>query len=82
MPEEAGGWGRISAALAQENPARHALWIRPLRLAVETGERLELAAPSRFHASYVQTHLAARIEALARAAMPGFEMLRIAAAQP
>ncbi|MEM6934048.1 MAG: DnaA N-terminal domain-containing protein [Pseudomonadota bacterium] len=50
-------WTRAAATLQTLDPARYAAWYAPLkRLAIADGT-LILRAPSRFHASYVETHL-------------------------
>lgn len=61
-PEGAGLWARARARLAAEVPPLYDAWFRPLVEAGRRPGRLELAAPSQFHASYVATHLRARLE--------------------
>ncbi|MCL3883223.1 DnaA N-terminal domain-containing protein [Marivita sp. GX14005] len=56
-----GLWASASARLGRSDPALHAAWFAPL---VETGcegGKLTLKAPSKFAASYIQTHLAGRL---------------------
>ena len=66
-PQGAGLWGRAQARLHSEDPAIFAAWFRPLVVLGVEGGLMELAAPSRFHASYVTTHLTARLFSALRA---------------
>ena len=66
LPEGHGLWPLAQARLQTEDPAIYAAWFRPLVELSLTGGLMELAAPSRFHASYVTTHLAARLLAALR----------------
>ncbi|MEL7107322.1 MAG: DnaA N-terminal domain-containing protein [Pseudomonadota bacterium] len=59
-------WGLTAALIHREDPASYAAWIRPLRRVGRSGGRLTLAAPSRFHAAYVETHLKSRLIAAAQ----------------
>jgi hypothetical protein len=54
-------WALAQAVLHAEAPGLYASWMRALTRAGRAGGRLTLAAPSRFHAAYVQTHLTARL---------------------
>ncbi|MCE6949954.1 hypothetical protein LAZ29_03325 [Cereibacter sphaeroides] len=56
-------WGRACHLLEIEEPGLFAVWIAPLARIGLVEDTLELAAPSRFHASYVQTHLINRLHA-------------------
>jgi len=67
LPPEAGLWARAQARLQAEDPAIFAAWFRPLAELGAEGGLMEVAAPSRFHASYVTTHLSARLLAALRA---------------
>lgn len=67
LPQGAGLWVRAQARLASEDPALFAAWFRPLEEVTLEGGVMELAAPSRFHGSYVTTHLASRVLAALRA---------------
>lgn len=71
-----GLWGRMLDVLIAENPALAATWFQALVAEVEGG-RLTLTAPSRFHASFVTTHHAARLQTLARRIDPGITRLEI-----
>lgn len=69
-PDGAGAWPRMRALLRAEDPGVFDAWLAPLA-EWESGEEegrgaLRLLAPSRFHATYVRTHLQARLEAAAR----------------
>ena len=54
-------WAAASLVVFDSDPALHAAWFAPLVEAGRNGSRLELVAPSRFAASYIQTHLAGRL---------------------
>lgn len=57
----AGIWGQACATLTAEDPALFQAWFAPLsELGVEGG-CMTLLAPSRFHATYLRTHLLARL---------------------
>jgi hypothetical protein len=61
LAPDAGLWPRAQARLMAEDPALFAAWFRPLaEISVAAGQ-VELAAPSRFHASFVMTHHAQRL---------------------
>lgn len=71
-----GLWGRMLEVLHAENPALSATWFAALT-AEQDGDRLTLTAPSRFHASFVSTHHAGRLQALARRIDPAIERLDV-----
>ncbi|SDL79632.1 DnaA N-terminal domain-containing protein [Aliiruegeria lutimaris] len=50
-------WALASGLLFSMNPSLHASWLAPLKREKRVGDRLLLHAPTRFHATYVQTHL-------------------------
>ena len=54
-------WALAQAVLHAEDVGSYASWLAALERAERAGGRLSLRAPSRFHAAYVQTHLAGRI---------------------
>lgn len=54
-------WGLAQAILYQQDPSRFDAWLKGLIRHDRAGGRLILRAPSRFHATYVQTHLALAI---------------------
>lgn len=56
-----GAWPKICRQLADEDAALFVAWFAPLRMAREDPEHLVLTAPSRFHKSYLETHLADRL---------------------
>ena len=60
-------WVRLQRRLRAEDPAGHAAWYGRLRYAGHADGVLRIAAPSRFVASYVETHLAASLSAAVRA---------------
>jgi hypothetical protein len=77
LPAGDGPWPRACALLLAEDAAVFQTWFAGLQVAESSDERLDLLAPSRFHARYVETHLAPRLwAALARVA-PGLRALRI-----
>jgi hypothetical protein len=63
LPDVSSGseWALAQAVLHAEDPACYGSWLHALRRVERAGGRLVLAAPSRFHAVYVHTHLAERI---------------------
>jgi hypothetical protein len=67
LPAGAGLWARAQARLQAEDPAVHAAWFRPLVEVAAEGGQVELAAPSRYHGTYVSTHLMPRLLAALRA---------------
>jgi hypothetical protein len=54
-------WALALGLLHQEDVGVYATWLKPLQRAERSGGRLTLRAPSRFHASYVNTHYLPRI---------------------
>lgn len=60
-------WALAQAILHNEDVATFASWLSAITRDSRAGGRLTLRAPSRFHASYVQTHLSGRILAACRA---------------
>ncbi|WP_090114152.1 hypothetical protein [Limimaricola pyoseonensis] len=54
-------WALAQGVLHSEDPALYGSWLRGLSRESRAGGRLTLAAPSRFHAAYVQTHLERRL---------------------
>lgn len=51
-------WGLARAVLYTEDAGQFGAWLQALHRTGRAGGRLTLRAPSRFHAAYVQTHLA------------------------
>lgn len=60
-------WALARAVLHAEDQGLYGSWIQGLTRAQRAGGRLSLCAPSRFHAAYVQTHLAQRLLQAVRA---------------
>lgn len=56
-------WSLARAILHTQDSANFAAWFRELKREGRVGGRLTLTAPSRFHASYVATHLIGRLTA-------------------
>lgn len=79
LPPDAGLWPRAQARLQAEDPALHAAWFRPLMEVAIEGGQAELAAPSRYHATYVSTHLMQRLLAALRAEDGTIRAVRITA---
>lgn len=80
-PPAAGGtlWSLARTALHAADPAVYGAWYAPLEeVAMEEG-CLILLAPSRFHATYVQTHYGARLDAAVRALDPSVRQVRLEA---
>lgn len=67
LPDESSPWMRARGRLAAADTARFSAWFEGLRLVSDSGGRIVLAAPSRFAATYVATHLRAPLEAALRA---------------
>lgn len=59
-------WSLVKGMLHAEDPANYASWIQSLTRQGRAGGRLTLMAPSRFHATYVMSHLAPRLLAACR----------------
>lgn len=64
-------WALAKGMLHAEDPARYTAWIAGLERRGRDGGRLSLIAPSRFHATYVATHLTAWVLAAAQAVDAG-----------
>lgn len=60
-------WALAQAILYSEDVAAFGSWLSAMKRDSRAGGRLVLRAPSRFHASYVQTHFSSRILAACRA---------------
>ncbi|ULB12568.1 hypothetical protein ORIO_22620 (plasmid) [Cereibacter azotoformans] len=70
-------WGRACHLLAAEEPGCFQTWIAPLcRVGFDEG-MLELAAPSRFHANYVATHLLGRLHGAVMRVTPEVRSIRV-----
>lgn len=63
-------WAASRGVLHAEDPATYGAWFGPLRREGRSGGRLTLRAPSRFHATYVRTHLQLRLVAALRTVDP------------
>ena len=63
-------WALAQAILHTEAPDLYGSWLRNLARAERAGGRLILRAPSRFHGSYVQTHLTGRVLSACQAVDP------------
>lgn len=54
-------WSAASTMIYENDPALHAAWFAPLTEVAKDGRKLILSAPTRFAASYIQTHLMGRV---------------------
>lgn len=59
-------WSLAQAILHRDDPATYASWLQKLQREGRAGDRLILRAPSRFHASYVMSHLQNKVVAACR----------------
>ena len=50
-------WALAQAILHQENPAQYSAWFAALKRGERIAGRVQLRAPTKFHAAYVLTHL-------------------------
>lgn len=62
LPEGEGAWARISRRLQEGDASIYRAWFAAFEV-TESIDELWLKAPSAFHATYVQTHYRARLEA-------------------
>jgi hypothetical protein len=72
-------WAETQARLQHEDPATYGAWFHALLEADRQDTTLILAAPSRFHATYVGAHLKERLLATLRRVDPGIRDVRIMA---
>lgn len=78
-PEVSSGddWSLAAALVHAEDPSTYGAWVRALRRQGRAGATLVVAAPSRFHAAYVDTHLRERLLEALRSVDDGIDELRI-----
>lgn len=76
-PEGPGPWDRVMQHVAADAPTLYATWLRQLRVKELVDGSLRLEAPSRFHAMYVETHLALRLLTTCHSVAPEIRSLRI-----
>ena len=69
-PDGEGAWPRVQRMLMAENPGLYAAWFAMLAEQPGPAGTLRLKAPSRFHASFVNTHHLATLRALVAAVAP------------
>lgn len=72
-------WGAVQQRLFRDDPATYAAWFHALTEAGAAEGCLTLAAPTRFHASYVETHLKLRLTAALRETDPSLREVRVIA---
>lgn len=77
VPEGHGVWAQALRQLEAEDPAIFQTWFAPLTEEGIEGGVLSLIAPSRFHVSYVKTHLWARLWQAVRRADPSIARIEI-----
>lgn len=63
-------WGKVGAAYFRSDAAGYHAWISTLALVEREGGIVTLAAPSRFHATYVERHLAPQLLRCAQSVDP------------
>lgn len=67
-------WGELSRKLHEEDPAIYRAWFAPLSHEL-TAQGLTLRSPGSFHATYLKTHLAQRIEHHLKRLAPGLSLV-------
>lgn len=72
-----GLWSRAQARLHAEDPSTYAAWYHALIETDLSDGCLVLTAPTRFHATYVDTHLKARLAITVRLLDPSVRVLQI-----
>ncbi|MDE3239821.1 MAG: hypothetical protein KGN33_12745 [Paracoccaceae bacterium] len=72
-------WSEAQSLLHGADPAMFGAWFGQLQEVAVEGGCLTLLAPSRFHATYVQTHLQARLDAAVRRVDPSIRQVRVEA---
>lgn len=77
LPDNGSLWGAAQHAFQQQDPAAHSVWISRLAELERETDTLCLLAPSRFHKTYVETHLADRLLAILRRLDPSIGGIRI-----
>lgn len=75
--EGPGVWAAAAARLSADEPALFSAWFGTLAEAGVRDGCLHLVAPSRFQASYIHTHLAARLLAAVRLADPSIRAVAV-----
>lgn len=70
-------WGVARHLLRDQDAGLYTAWVHALKREGRAGGRLVLRAPSRFHASYVLTHLAGRLLAVCRDIDPTLDSVDI-----
>lgn len=72
-------WREAQALLHRADPAAFGAWFGPLEEVAAEAGCLVLLAPSRFHATYIQTHLASTLETVVRRLDPTIRSVRVEA---
>lgn len=75
--DDASEWGAAKLLLAEREPGLYAAWLHPVRREGRAGGCLQLSAPSRFHARYVETHFTTWCLAALRDVDPSVESLHL-----
>ncbi len=75
--ESATEWDMVRLRLHRDDPGLYGAWVEALTRQSRAGDRLILRAPSRFHASYVITHLVPRLLAMCQELDPSIRGIDI-----
>lgn len=75
--EDADVWSRARAILRADDETLYRAWFVHLGLRLQDEDLLELTAPTRFHARYIETHLMPRIRAAVARINPQISSLKI-----
>uniref|UniRef100_UPI003562E453 DnaA N-terminal domain-containing protein n=2 Tax=Puniceibacterium confluentis TaxID=1958944 RepID=UPI003562E453 len=70
-------WSLAQGLLYAEDTQSYGAWLGALSVHRQTGDRLLLMAPSRFHAHYVQTHLLDRVTRAVRSVESGVDRVAL-----
>ncbi len=70
-------WSAVAGLLFAEDPTVYGAWFQQLHEAGRHQDCLTLMAPTKFHATYVETHLSARILRAMRRVDPGLRSVRV-----
>lgn len=70
-------WAQVQQELHQVDPAIYGAWFHSLTELAVTDGQLHLVAPSKFHATYIRTHLVPRVLSVARRMDPSISAVQI-----
>lgn len=77
LPQDATAWSAAQHAFQAQDAATHAAWIARLKEMDRDGGTICLLAPSRFHKTYVETHLMDALMRILRRIDPSISGVRI-----